>query len=86
MTYPGEPGGLGHEGWGGVDAVGAGWAGSASAIASRRFLRSFAEYDVANADAVVKLPAEIAEQPFPGEPLGCAFNIFRRSDIRPDRR
>jgi threonine dehydrogenase-like Zn-dependent dehydrogenase len=44
--------------------------------------RSFAEYDVAAADRVVKLPAELAGKPFPGEPLGCAFNIFRRSDIR----
>jgi threonine dehydrogenase-like Zn-dependent dehydrogenase len=30
---------------------------------------------------VVKLPPELADQPFPGEPLGCAFNIFRRADI-----
>ena len=48
-------------------------------------------YDVARADAVVKLPPELAGQPFPGEPLGCAMNIFRRSDIhagqtRRDRR
>ena len=42
---------------------------------------SLAEYDLADADAVVKLPAALAGQPFPGEPLGCAINIFRRSDI-----
>ncbi len=29
------------------------------------------------------LPPELAGQPFPGEPLGCAMNIFRRSDIQP---
>ena len=58
------------------------WRVSASAIGSRRSpSASYAEYDVANADAVVQLPAALAGQPFPGEPLGCAMNIFRRSDI-----
>jgi threonine dehydrogenase-like Zn-dependent dehydrogenase len=82
LTYPGEPGGLGHEAWGIVDAVGAGVADlrvgdHVAAVTSR----AFAEYDVAKAELVVKLPQEIARQPFPGEPLACAFNIFRRSDI-----
>ena len=82
LTYPGEAGGLGHEGWGVVDAVGADVAGLGvgDRVAALSF-RSFADYDVANAEAVVKLPAALAGQPFPGEPLGCAFNIFRRSDI-----
>jgi threonine dehydrogenase-like Zn-dependent dehydrogenase len=84
LTYPGEVGGLGHEGWGIVDAVGAGVDGivPGDRVASLSG-RSFAEYDVAPAGAVVKLPAELAGKPFPGEPLGCAFNIFRRSDILP---
>ena len=83
LTYPGEAGGLGHEGWGVVDAVGAGVdtvrPGERVAMLSGR---SFAAYDVAVADAVVTLPAALAGRPFPGEPLGCAMNIFRRSDIR----
>jgi len=82
-TYPGDPGGLGHEGWGVIDAVGAGVAGLAAG--TRVALLSghaFAEYDIAAADAVVPLPAALDGLPFPGEPLGCAFNIFRRSDIR----
>ena len=29
-----------------------------------------------------RLPAALDGQPFPGEPLGCAMNIFRRSEIR----
>ena len=29
------------------------------------------------------LPDALAGQPFPGEPLGCAMNIFRRSEIAP---
>jgi threonine dehydrogenase-like Zn-dependent dehydrogenase len=83
MTFPTDPGGMGHEGWGTIDAVGPGVAELAvgERVAALSF-RSFAEYDVARADAVVKLPAALAGQPFPGEPLGCAFNIFRRSDIR----
>jgi threonine dehydrogenase-like Zn-dependent dehydrogenase len=44
--------------------------------------RAYAEYDVASADAVVRLPASVSAGPFPGEPLGCAINAFRRSDIQ----
>nr|WP_299849826.1 zinc-binding dehydrogenase [Sphingomonas bacterium] len=83
MTYPGEAGGLGHEGWGTVDAVGE---GVGDLVPGDRVAalchRSFADFDVARVDVVLKLPATLADAPFPGEPLGCAFNIFRRSDIR----
>jgi threonine dehydrogenase-like Zn-dependent dehydrogenase len=82
MQYPGDPGGLGHEGWGVVDAVGEGVSGLAvgDRVAALSY-KSYAEYDVAEADAVVRLPDSLGGQPFPGEPLGCAMNIFRRSDI-----
>ena len=30
----------------------------------------------------MSLPASLDGQPFPGEPLGCAMNILRRSEIR----
>ena len=83
FSYPQEPGNLGHEGWGTVDAVGAGV--STVAVGDRVAALSYhayAEYDLAAADQVVKLPAALAGQPFPGEPLGCAMNIFGRSDIR----
>ena len=83
LTYPGEAGGLGHEGWGRIDALGNDvrdlQVGDRVAALS---YRSFAEYDLARADMVAVLPAALDGQPFPGEPLGCAFNIFRRSDIR----
>jgi threonine dehydrogenase-like Zn-dependent dehydrogenase len=83
MQFPTEPGALGHEGWGTIDAVGEGveglWVGDRVAALS---FRSYGEYDVAEAGAVVKLPESLAGKPFPGEPLGCAMNIFRRSDIR----
>lgn len=85
-TYPGEPGGMGHEGWGTVDAIGEGVEGFAPgdriALLSHR---SYAEYDVTPAAMAVKLPTQLEGRPFPGEPLGCAFNIFRRSDVRADQ-
>ena len=83
FTYPFEPGALGHEGWGRVDAVGAHVSdfrpGDRVALLSGH---AYAEYDVAPTGAVVKLPAALDNQPFPGEPLGCAVNIFRRSGVR----
>ncbi|WP_294331773.1 zinc-binding dehydrogenase [uncultured Sphingomonas sp.] len=82
--FPGDAGGLGHEGRGEIDVVGEGVVGLSPGdrLASLSF-RSFADYDVALADMVVKLPDSLSGKPLPGEPLGCAFNIFRRSDIRP---
>ncbi|HEY0338960.1 MAG TPA: zinc-binding dehydrogenase, partial [Burkholderiales bacterium] len=44
--------------------------------------RAHAEYDVADAHAVVPLPESLSALPVPGEPLGCAYNIFRRSEIQ----
>jgi threonine dehydrogenase-like Zn-dependent dehydrogenase len=83
MEFPTKPGDLGHEGWGVVDALGEGVQGLAvgDRVAALSF-RSYAEYDVADAENVVRLPDALAGQPFPGEPLGCAMNIFRRSDIQ----
>ncbi|WP_262299154.1 MDR/zinc-dependent alcohol dehydrogenase-like family protein [Microvirga sesbaniae] len=82
MQYPTEPGALGHEAWGFVDAVGAGIEGfSVGDRVVALSYRSYAEYDLAEADAIVRLPDALAGQPFPGEPLGCAMNIFRRSEI-----
>jgi len=84
MTFPTPPGGLGHEGWGVVDAVGHG----VTAVAKGQRVaalshNSFAEYDIADESAVVPLPPELDDLPFAGEPLGCAMNIFRRSEISP---
>ena len=82
MRYPTEPGSLGHEGWGVVDAMGEGV--TALAVGDRvaaLSYNSYAEFDVADARAVLRLPRSLDGQPFPGEPLGCAMNIFRRSAI-----
>ena len=83
MQFPTEPGALGHEGWGVIDAVGPGVEGfSVGDRVAALSYRSYAQYDIAEAEAVVKLPDSLAGKPFPGEPLGCAMNIFRRSDVR----
>lgn len=82
MEFPTAPGDLGHEGWGVVDAVGKDVKhispGDRVAALS---CRAYAEYDVCPASSVVSLPECLAGQPFPGEPLGCAMNILRRSAI-----
>ena len=83
MQFPTEPGSLGHEGWGVVDAVGDDVAdlepGDRVAMLSGK---AYAQYDLAEASAVVKLPDALAGLDVPLEPFGCAMNIFRRSDIR----
>jgi threonine dehydrogenase-like Zn-dependent dehydrogenase len=83
MTFPTEPGGLGHEGWGIVDAVGEGVTGlregdRVAALSGH----AFAEYDIADASSAVRLPQELDGIAFPGEPFGCAMNIFRRSEVQ----
>ena len=82
MQYPLEPGAMGHEGWGTVDAIGDGVSGVqvGDRVAALSY-KSYAEYDIAAADAIVPLPAALDGEPFPGEPLGCAMNIFQRSGI-----
>ncbi len=83
FTYPSAPGAPGHEGWGVIDALGDGVQGLrvGQRIAALSYA-AYATHDVAKAEAVVPLPDALAGQPFPGEPLGCAMNIFRRADIR----
>lgn len=84
MTYPTPPGDMGHEGWGRIAALGPGVTGLAvgdrvAALGTR----AYAEAEIIPADMVVRLPHVLDGQPFPGEALGCAFNIFRRSAIAP---
>ncbi|MFW5653195.1 MAG: MDR/zinc-dependent alcohol dehydrogenase-like family protein [Planctomycetota bacterium] len=81
--YPFDPGNPGHEGWGAVDAVGS--EVTEFNIGDRVTMLSyhaFAEFDVAEASAVVRLPDALKERPFPGEALGCAMNVWRRAEIR----
>ena len=83
FTYPTAPGNPGHEGWGVVDALGEGV--TSVAVGQRVAALSHAAYathDVTDAANVVPLPAALDGRPFLGEPLGCAVNIFARSDVR----
>src|SRR5438045_9608474 len=77
MRFPTEPGALGHEGWGVIDAVGPGVEGlePGDRVATLS-QHSYASFDLADAASVVSLPPALAGRPFPGEPLGCAMNIF----------
>ena len=82
MHFPTEPGDLGHEGWGIVDAVGADVRNlKVGDRVATLGTNAYAEFDLAEASAVATLPDELAGVPFPGEPFGCAMNIFRRGDI-----
>src|SRR3954467_12681578 len=68
MNFPTEQGGLGHEGWGVVDAGGEGVTDIAvgDRVAALSY-HSYAEYDLVDAKAAVRLPESLAGQPFPGE-------------------
>jgi len=84
FDYPLEAGAPGHEGWGTVEALGEGV--SNVALGDRvAFLstHAYAEHDLAAHETLVKLTAKLDGKPFPGEPLACVVNIFRRSEIAP---
>jgi threonine dehydrogenase-like Zn-dependent dehydrogenase len=82
FTYPALPGAPGHEGWGIVDAVGddadATLLGARVAILSTH---AFAEWDVADADALVRVPEALDGHDCPGEALACAVNAFGRGRV-----
>ncbi len=82
FAYPTAPGSPGHEGWGVIVQTGRDVrelaAGTRVAFLSER---AFAEYDVAAASSVIVLPDHLEGHDVPGEPLGCAVNIWKRSAI-----
>ncbi|HEY8355884.1 MAG TPA: alcohol dehydrogenase catalytic domain-containing protein, partial [Ramlibacter sp.] len=82
FNYPQPPGAPGHEGWGRVAALGEGVTGLevGDRVAALTY-RAHAEYDVAEAGSVVRLPDALGDAAVLGEPLGCATNIFARSQI-----
>ena len=84
FQYPLEAGAPGHEAWGRINAIGAGVTGFVRGDrVAMLSSHAFAEYDFARASEVVHLPASFGASPFPGEPLGCAINIFKRAEILP---
>lgn len=86
FNYPMDPGSPGHEGWGEIAALGDEVddfkVGERVALLSGR---AYAGYDVADAEAIARIPANAEDMLLPGEPLACAMNIFRRSQIEPDQ-
>jgi threonine dehydrogenase-like Zn-dependent dehydrogenase len=80
FTYPRPAGEPGHEGWGMVEAVGAGVAGLAPGQRVTFIgAGAHAEYAVVPAGECVR---HDFDEPFPGEPLACAMNAFARSRVR----
>ena len=83
FQYPLEPGTPGHEGWGTIEEKGQGVVdfqiGQRVAILQGN---AFSEYLTVPAKDAVAIPAELDGIPFPGEPLGCLLNIFRRANIQ----
>jgi threonine dehydrogenase-like Zn-dependent dehydrogenase len=83
FRYPLAPGAPGHEAWGRVDALGPGVDGVREGDRVAALLGGgFAEYDIARATELVKLPSALDPLPFPGEPLACGINVARRAAIR----
>ena len=82
FAYPMAPGALGHEAWGTVEDVGSAVRGFTQgdrvAILSNN---AYADYDVCDSSSAVPLSAGLDETAFPGEPLGCAMNIFQQHTV-----
>jgi threonine dehydrogenase-like Zn-dependent dehydrogenase len=80
FDYPLAPGAPGHEAWGHVEEVGNDVDGLA--VGDRVAMladNAFAATVAVPATHVVALPAALAGAPFPGEALGCGFNVAARS-------
>lgn len=82
IEYPLAAGQSGHEAWGVVHALGrdvrALRIGDPVVAVSNG---AYAEYDMAGEESVVRLPASLADVPFPAEPIACAVNVFERAGI-----
>jgi len=82
FNYPRDAGAPGREAWGRIDAVGREVKHLAPGDhVTMLSYHAFAEYDLARADEVVRLPD--SRKPFPGEALACAMNVFRRAGVQP---
>jgi threonine dehydrogenase-like Zn-dependent dehydrogenase len=84
FEYPLQPGALGHEACGWIDALGP-KASKRWGIGQRVALLSqhaYAEYDTVSDQAIVALPDSLKKEQVPAEPVACAINIFKRSGIK----
>ena len=83
FQYPLDPGVPGHEGWGTIVQKGEDTGGFEMGQRVALLVgNAFAEYSLVPANDAVALPADMANIPFPGEPLGCLMNIFKRAEVQ----
>lgn len=83
FTYPLEAGAPGHEGWGRVAAIGEKVTKfKVGDRVSALSYYAFSQFDKVNENDAVYLSPELDHVAFPGEPLGCAINVFKRSGIK----
>jgi threonine dehydrogenase-like Zn-dependent dehydrogenase len=85
FTYPLQPGAPGHEGWGEVAAVGDGVPLATGQRVAVLADGAFATEITVPAASVVPLPASLAGRDFPGEAVGAAWNVARRSRFAADQ-
>jgi NADPH:quinone reductase len=82
FQYPMQPGALGHEAIGEIDEVAEnveGWEpGDRVAYIGER---GYAQYEVVPVSALFRVPENLGDNLFLAEPLACAMNVFRRSNI-----
>lgn len=83
FAYPLEPGAPGHEGWGEVVTVGEDVALATGQRVAVLADRAFATEITVPAASVVPLPGALAGRDFPGEAVGAAWNVARRSCFAP---
>jgi 2-desacetyl-2-hydroxyethyl bacteriochlorophyllide A dehydrogenase len=82
FDYPLAPGAPGHEAWGRI--VAAGQRVKELHVGQRVTCladNAYVKYLAVAPENVVPLPPALDGQPFPGEAVACAMNIFRRADI-----
>src|SRR5690554_4717764 len=83
FNYLLEKGAPGHEGGGKIEETGSDvksyFPGQWVALLSQN---AFTEYNVVSENIVVPIPSQLEGMCLPGEPLGCAINIFNRCNIR----
>lgn len=86
FNYPQPAGSPGHEAWGIVlktgDEVDNIEPGQRVAILNNK---GYATHALVDANSAVALPPVFEKMDLPGEPIGCAANVFHRSDIQKDQ-
>ncbi len=82
QSYPCPAGESDAEAWGTVDAVGKQVRGiKPGDVVAAISWRAHAEYDVAEASSVLRLPSALSDTPFPSRSLAGACNVFEHCRI-----